>query len=92
MKKQNKKTALPAVSPELSIDYSARDSFLKLCRIQETALALEPKPDFTAALKSEELKGKLCGLYPDKKKAALDEEAESYPVITVEFVEKGDTK
>ncbi len=90
MRKENKTTALPAVPSEPLIDYSVRDSFLKLCHIQETALALEPKPDFTAALKSEELKGKLCGLYPDKKKQVLEQE--SYPVIAVQFVEKGDVK
>ena len=88
MKKQNAKTALPTVRAEPFIDYSVRDSFLKLCTIQETALAQEPKPDFTAALKSEELKGKLCGLYPNKKKDSSDDETDSYPIIAVQFVEK----
>lgn len=49
------------------ITYTKKDSFLKLQEIQELALSMEPKPDFTAALRSEELKGKLFGLYQDKK-------------------------
>ena len=46
--------------------YSVKDSFEKLTQIQD--MALNPKlnhgtPNFTAALKAEELKGKLAGLY-----------------------------
>lgn len=64
--------------------YSTIESFLKLCDIQETALSLAPKPDFTAALKSEELKGKLYGLYNDKKGA---DDKQPLPCLLVEFVE-----
>lgn len=48
--------------------YTKKESFQKLVEIQELALSMEPKPDFTAALRSEELKGKLFGLYQDKSK------------------------
>lgn len=67
--------------------YTVADSFSKLCDIQETALSMAPKPDFTAALKSEELKGKLFGLYTDKK----DKEKgfENLPQLLVEFIEFG---
>lgn len=47
--------------------YSIKDSFLMLLKIQEMALDQQPKPDFTAALRAEELKGKLFHLYQDKK-------------------------
>lgn len=70
--------------------YTIADSFSKLCDIQETALSMAPKPDFTAALKSEELKGKLFGLYTDKK----DKEKgfENLPQLLVEFIEVDKTE
>ena len=46
--------------------YSVKDSFNKLTEIQDMALNPELNhgtPNFTAALKAEELKGKLAGLY-----------------------------
>ena len=64
--------------------YTLNDSFQNLCAIQQTALSLSPKPDFSAALKAEELKGKLFGLYGDKK----EKTAESLPKVLVEFIEQ----
>ena len=52
---------------EKELVYSALESFNKLKEIQELALANGVKPDLTNALKAEELKGKLAGLYVDKK-------------------------
>ena len=52
---------------EKELVYSALESFSKLKEIQELALANGVKPDLTNALKAEELKGKLAGLYVEKK-------------------------
>ena len=52
---------------EKELVYSAIESFSKLKEIQELALANGVKPDLTNALKAEELKGKLAGLYVEKK-------------------------
>lgn len=49
------------------MNYSKQSSFLMLSKIQEMALEQAPKPDFTAALRAEELKGKLFHLYQEKK-------------------------
>ncbi len=68
------------------ITYTIPDSFSKLCEIQEMALNLSPKPDFTAALRSEELKGKLFALYSEKKEA--DKSLEALPQILVEFIDR----
>jgi phage terminase small subunit len=46
-------------------NYTIEDSFRKLIEIQNIALNSE-RPDLTNAIKSEELKGKLLGLYTDK--------------------------
>ena len=46
-----------------------------------------PKPDFTAALRSEELKGKLFALYSDKKEKET-QSMDSLPQILVEFIDK----
>ncbi len=67
------------------VAYSVADSFETLCRIQEQALSAEPKPDFATALKIEELKGKLTGLYVDPKSGA----APDIPQILVEFANDG---
>ncbi len=69
----------------LKAGYSKKESFLKLIKIQELALSMEPKPDFTAALKSEELKGKLFGLYQDKKQEE-EGSVQVYPTALVEWV------
>lgn len=66
--------------------YSLNDSFQNLCAIQQTALSLSPKPDFSAALKAEELKGKLFGLYHDKKEK--EKITEALPKVLVEFIEQ----
>lgn len=63
--------------------YTVSDSFYKLCEVQERALLLEPKPDFTAVLKSEELKGKLFGLYTEHKEK---EQESALPRILVDFI------
>lgn len=52
---------------EKELVYSALESFSKLKEIQELALGNKLKPDLTNALKAEELKGKLAGLYVEKK-------------------------
>jgi phage terminase small subunit len=52
---------------EKELIYSALESFNKLKEIQELALGNQLKPDLTNALKAEELKGKLAGLYVEKK-------------------------
>ena len=52
---------------EKELVYSALESFNKLKEIQELALGNQLKPDLTNALKAEELKGKLAGLYVEKK-------------------------
>ena len=74
------------------ISYSKIESFLKLNEIQEMALSLSPKPDFTAALRSEELKGKLFQLYQDKKESASIKTSSIAltPTALVSFVERGD--
>lgn len=66
--------------------YGLNESFQNLCAIQNTALSLSPKPDFSAALKAEELKGKLFGLYGDKKDK--EKEAAFLPKVLVEFIEQ----
>lgn len=60
--------AAVAAAVRADVCYSRRDSFQYLCRVQEHAFDVTPKPDFTAILKAEELKGKLTGLY-DKERA-----------------------
>ena len=81
---------MQTVTQMSSVSYSKEDSFTKLIEIQQMALAQEPKPDFTAALRSEELKGKLFGLYQDKK-GELEETSvlKLTPTALVSFVEKG---
>lgn len=54
------------------IKYTVEDSFRKLSEIQALALARKRKfgiadPDLTNAIKAEELKGKLKGLYVEKR-------------------------
>ncbi len=68
------------------ITYSKKESFLKLQEIQELALSMEPKPDFTAALRSEELKGKLFGLYQDKKSPTEPNEQMKLQTALVQWV------
>ncbi len=68
------------------ITYTTSESFTKLSEIQEMALSLSPKPDFTAALRSEELKGKLFSLYSEKKEN--DKTLEALPQILVEFIDR----
>lgn len=60
------------------IAYSRLKSFHYLCHVQERAFEMTPKPDFTAILKAEELKGKLSGLY-DKER----EETSCIPPVEV---------
>ena len=55
--------AVITAAVQADVQYSRRDSFQYLCRVQEHAFDVTPKPDFTAILKAEELKGKLIGLY-----------------------------
>ncbi len=74
------------VQKKTKITYAVPDSFLKLCEIQEMALGLSPKPDFTAALRSEELKGKLFSLYSEKKET--EKSLENLPQILVEFIDR----
>lgn len=70
--------------------YTVWESFKELQSIQDLALSQSPKPDFTAALKSEELKGKLFGLYLDKSSKKTSQEITldnaTLPQILVEFV------
>ncbi len=67
--------------------YTKKESFLKLLEIQELALSISPKPDFTAALRAEELKGKLFGLYQDKKSEdQLTEMLKFSPKAVVEWI------
>lgn len=68
------------------ITYTKKESFLKLQEIQELALSMEPKPDFTAALRSEELKGKLFGLYQDKKSPTEPNEQMKLQTALVQWV------
>ena len=79
-------TIISDISSDKTCFYTSDDSFQTLCAIQKTALSLEPKPDFSAALKAEELKGKLFGLYNDKKEK--DKFSDTLPQILVEFIEK----
>lgn len=56
-------------------NYSKNKSFENLEAVQQMALNKKGKddevtPDISIFLKAEELKGKLCGLYNDKDKAA----------------------
>lgn len=67
------------------VNYSVEESFLMLNKIQEEALSLAPKPDFSAALKAEELKGKLFTLYHAQLKS---DEEKNIPQILVKFVDK----
>ncbi len=46
------------------INYASTDSFNQLNKLQEMAISQE---NVSLALKAEELKGKLAGLYSDKK-------------------------
>ena len=77
-------TSMSDILSDKTCFYTLDDSFHTLCAIQETALSLTPKPDFSAALKAEELKGKLFGLYNDKKEKLYD----SLPQMLVEFIEQ----
>lgn len=77
--------SLKPVAQKLS--YTKKESFLKLLEIQELALSMEPKPDFTAALRSEELKGKLFGLYQDKKSQDPPSEVQVFPTALVKWVD-----
>ena len=61
------------------VAYTKEDSFNRLCEIQEKALNNEAKIEFTAALKAEELKGKLMGLYSDQ--SQKEEKTEPVEVI-----------
>ncbi len=77
-----------SISSSDNLTYTTTDSFLKLCEIQEMALNQLPKPDFTAALRSEELKGKLFSLYSDKKEKESEKLTDTLPQILVEFIDK----
>ncbi len=66
--------------------YTVSESFFKLCEIQEMALTQSPKPDFTAALRSEELKGKLFSLYSEKKDP--EKSLGTLPQVLVEFIDR----
>ncbi len=46
------------------VTYESKDSFNQLMKLQEMAISQE---NVSLALKAEELKGKLAGLYSDKK-------------------------
>ena len=52
---------------EDKLAYSLKESFAKLVELQDKALA-QTKIDLSNAIKAEELKGKLAGLYEDKLK------------------------
>ncbi len=57
--------------------YSKNDSFENLEAVQQLALNRrgkddEANPDISVFLKAEELKGKLCGLYSEKEKSAVN--------------------
>lgn len=76
-----------------SLTYSKEESFKKLMEIQELALSMEPKPDFTAALRSEELKGKLFALYDKKEdRPSASETLTLTPSALVTFVDVVDEK
>ena len=47
-----------------SVSYESSDSFNQLIKLQEMAISQE---NVSLALKAEELKGKLAGLYSDKR-------------------------
>lgn len=89
-KPTKKAFSLPKDKASSERSYSKQESFLKLVEIQQMALETLPKPDFTAALRSEELKGKLFGLYQDKTTASsLKEETFTLtPTALVTFVDK----
>ena len=69
------------------MNYSKQSSFLMLSKIQEMALDQTPKPDFTAALRAEELKGKLFHLYQEKKEDAKTIATVLTPKALVSFIE-----
>ena len=56
------------------VKYQSSDSFDKLNKLQEMAISQE---NVSLALKAEELKGKLAGLYSDKKE---EEEIDTTPL------------
>ncbi|MDR2901794.1 MAG: terminase small subunit [Lactobacillales bacterium] len=66
---------------ELHQIYSKKESFDYLCHVQAAAFDITPKPDFTAILKAEELKGKLTGLYEKDKTGTEDTPADPIEVI-----------
>ncbi|MBO7244273.1 MAG: hypothetical protein J6V53_03215 [Alphaproteobacteria bacterium] len=69
------------------MNYSKQASFLMLSKIQEMALDQTPKPDFTAALRAEELKGKLFHLYQEKKEPDKSVLGVLTPKALVSFIE-----
>ncbi len=73
------------------MQYSKQSSFLMLSKIQEMALDQTPKPDFTAALRAEELKGKLFHLYQEKKEEKQSLTTLLTPKALVTFIEMGDS-
>lgn len=50
--------------------YTAKESFDKLCQLQDLALTQE-KPEINNAIKSEELKGRLAKLYEEQNKTTI---------------------
>lgn len=56
------------------ISYQPSESFMQLTKLQEMAISQE---NVSLALKAEELKGKLAGLYSDKKEV---EEIDTTPL------------
>lgn len=56
------------------VSYQAKESFDKLTHLQDMAISQE---NVSLALKAEELKGKLAGLYNEKKQA---EELDTTPL------------
>lgn len=73
------------------MNYSKQSSFLMLSKIQEMALDQTPKPDFTAALRAEELKGKLFHLYQEKKEDGKTIATVLTPKALVSFIESEQT-
>lgn len=71
------------------IKYTVEDSFNSLCKAQELALNRvnpfgKPNPDLANFIKAEELKGKLKGLYVEKKELSGGLELTPFEIKIVE--------
>ena len=66
---------------EEELKYSAKESFTKLSELQSQA---EAGGNINAALKAEELKGKLAGIYVDKKDVLLKGSVKVMPSVVID--------